>query len=82
MALLHVALDLTWQFQKCPESWRLEVVQEINLDNFLGVEGKRMEGGFKGKGKPSKNRTKNMFCLVFFGQHSRNMVLAVGLIII
>lgn len=50
----------------------------------MGVEGKGMEGGFKGKGKPkpSKNRTKNIFCLVFFGQHSRNMFLAVGLIII
>lgn len=48
----------------------------------MGVEGKGMEGGFKGKGKPSKNRTENMFCLVFFGQHSRNTFLAVGLIII
>lgn len=58
MALLHIALDLIWQLWKCPDSWRLEVVQEINLDNFVGVEGKGMEGGFKGKGEPSKNRTK------------------------
>lgn len=83
MALLHVALDLIWQLWKCPESWRLEVVQEINSDNFVGVEGKGGGGGgFKGKGEPSKNRTKNMFCLGFFGQHNRNMFLAVGLIII
>lgn len=82
MALLHVALDLSWQFWKRPESWRLEVVQEINLDNFVGVEGKKgWRVVSRGRGSLPKTEQKT-FCLVFFGQHSRNTFLTVGLIII
>lgn len=40
MVVLHVALDLLWQLLQCPESWRLEVVQEMNSDNLWGRKGK------------------------------------------
>lgn len=58
MALLHVALDLIWQLWKCPESWRLEVVQEINSDNFVGVEGKGDGGWFQGEGGAFQKQNK------------------------
>lgn len=40
MVALHVVLDLIWQLLECPESWRLEVVQEMNSDNLWGRKGK------------------------------------------
>jgi len=82
MVALHVALDVIWQLLKCPESWRLEMVQEMNSNNLWGWKGKGMESGFIGRGKSSENKARNMFCFVFFGQHSRNMFLVVGLIIV
>lgn len=79
MVVLHVALELIWQLLKCPESWRWSR-KLIQIISGGGREG--MESGFMRRGKPSKTRTKTIFCFVSFGQHSRNMFMAVGLIVI
>lgn len=62
MALSHIALDLSWQLQKRPESWRLEAVQEINLDNLWGWKGK----GWRVVSRGSLPKTEQKTCLVWY----------------